>query len=89
MIAQSIRDDDTGQASQEAFDKYKAAAIPYVTRDAKRAQVDVAKALEEEFARGPMNIRPLTPSDTVRSRLGSVVNSLKQPPIGWKGGRAQ
>lgn len=84
VVAQAIRDDDTGQSTQEAFDNFKSAVLPYLKHEEKRAKIDVARAMREEFARGPMRIKALTPSNTVKSRLGSVVNSIKKPPFRWR-----
>lgn len=85
-LAQAIRDDDTGKATQEAFENYKAAVLPHLKNQQKRAAGNVAEAMRREFARGPLKVKPLTPSNMVKSRLGTVVNSIKEPPFKWKRG---
>lgn len=86
-LAQAIRDDETGKVTQEAFENYKAAVLPHLKNQQKKAVGDVAEAMRQEFARGPLKVKPLTPSNMVKSRLGTVVNSIKEPPFKWRGGR--
>lgn len=84
-VAQTIRDDDTGEASAEAFEKFKVAVLPYLSGEEKQAKFDMAEAMRAEFARGPMKIQALAPTNQVKSRLQNVVRGLKQPHIGWRG----
>lgn len=84
-LAQAIRDDETGKATQEAFENFKSAVLPHLKNQQKRAVIDVAEAMRREFARGPLKVKALTPSNMVKSRLGTVVNSIRQPPFKWRG----
>lgn len=83
-LAQAMRDDESGRAAAEAFDKYKEAVLPYLKSEQDKADVEIRKAMKEELARGPLSVKRIASTKKVRSRLNEVARSLREPPVRWK-----
>lgn len=73
VIVQAIRDKgETGEPTQDAFNKFKEAIMPYVSESTMQADRDVVKRLEEEVARGPLMVRKVMETPAIRSRLQRI-----------------
>lgn len=85
-IVQAIGD-DKGDATREAFDKYRDASMPYLKRETIRAQQSVIDRLKEEVRLAPhgLFVRKVVDRSRNRSRLQELVNKQKdRPPVRWR-----
>lgn len=83
-IVQALRDDDKGEATKDAFERFRDTVMPYLKKESVKAQQEVIDRLREEIARGPLSVRQLPSSSQTRSRLKEIVRKIKtQPPVRW------
>lgn len=72
-IVQAARDDgESGEPTQEAFNRFKDAIMPFVGDTAKKADEEVVERLNAEIARGPMSVRAVSQTPKIKSRLQEV-----------------
>lgn len=83
-VVQAVRDDDKGEATKDAFEKFRDTVMPYLKKESIRSQQEVVDRMKDEVARGPLTIRQLAPTAQTRSRLKDLVKKIKtQPPVRW------
>ena len=84
VLVQAIRDKgETGEPTQDAFNKFKQSIMPYVSDTTVKADEEVVRRLEEEIARGPLRVTPVSESPAIRSRLQSIARkTASMGPLG-------
>lgn len=83
-VVQALRDDDKGEATKDAFDKFRDSVMPYLKKDVVRAHQEVVDRLKQEVGLGPLSIKQLAPTVQTRSRLKELVKQIKtQSPVRW------
>jgi hypothetical protein len=84
VMVQAVRDkSETGEPSQDAFNKFKDAIMPFTSDTTRQADQDVVKRLEQEIARGPLRVRRVMETPRIRSRLQSIARrTAKMGPLG-------
>lgn len=84
VIVQAIRDKgETGEPTQEAFNRFKDSIMPHMADSTAKADRDVVKRLEEEIARGPLAVRRVAETSQIRSRLQRIARKTAQMgPLG-------
>ena len=88
-VVQAVRasEDDSGEAVQESFSRYRDSVLPFLKEEVDREHKNLVRALKEEAARGPMMVRRIA-GDNMQSRLRKKLKDkpLKPPkPKRWKG----
>lgn len=83
-IVQAVRDDEeSGQRSSSAFEKYREALMPYSKDSVQKADDELLKRMEAEIAKGPLVVRPIAATPRVRSRLAQISNRMSRlGPLG-------
>lgn len=69
VITQAVRDDDSGDATQKAFETYRDSLMPYLRKELKVEQERVIQALRDEAGKGPLQVTPITNPSVARSKL--------------------
>lgn len=84
VIVQAIRDKgETGEPTQDAFNKFRDSIMPFVGDSTKRADQEVVARLEEEVARGPLQVRKVLETPRIKSRLKKIARTTaNMGPLG-------
>lgn len=73
VVVQAIRDKgETGEPTQDAFNKFRDSIMPFAGDSTKRADQEVVTRLEEEVARGPLSVRKVLETPKIKSRLKNI-----------------
>lgn len=73
VIVQAIRDKgESGEPTQDAFNNFRQAVMPYVGENTKKSDQDVIDRLHEEVARGPLRVKKTIETPKIRSRLQKI-----------------
>lgn len=79
-ITQAVRDDDQGEATQKAFERYRDSLMPFIKKQVVKEDERVKQMLHQEATRGPLRITPIRSEKKARSQLMERVNRLKNIP---------
>lgn len=78
-VVQALQDEsETGQATQEAFNDFRLALMPYLMQDERDARKQFREVMNRELRMGPMRVRPVEVTPRVRSRLQAMSNRIRQ-----------
>jgi len=77
VIVQAARDDDTGDATQKAFENYRNTLMPYLKKELDEERKRVINALREEANKGPMSVSPSMSPTMARSKLRQELHKVK------------
>jgi len=76
VIVQAIRDKgDTGEPTQDAFNKFRDSIMPFAGDSTKKADQEVVARLQEEVARGPLQVKKVLETPRIKSRLKNIARS--------------
>jgi hypothetical protein len=83
VIAQAIRDDDSGEATQKAFERYRNTLMPFMKKVIKNED-DKVKAFLEEETKKVLKVS-ITTNPAHNSKLMAQIYKIKNtPPAGVK-----
>lgn len=85
VVAQAIRDDEEGNATQKAFEQYRNTLMPFLKKQMEEEQKRLLRILREEATRGPMQVTPITSPAVARSKLRQGLERAKSAAK-YKGG---
>lgn len=77
VIVQAARDDDSGDATQKAFESYRNTLMPYLKKQLDEEQKRVIGALREEANKGPLQVTPILSPTMARSKLKQELAKAK------------
>lgn len=80
-ITQAVRDDDQGEATQKAFERYRDSLMPFIKKQVQEEDERVKLALHKEATRGPLQVTPIKSETQARSQLRARVSKLKSIPV--------
>lgn len=86
-VVQAVRTarEDSPEAIQESFNRYRDALLPYLKDEIAREHSEIVQALKEEARRGPMVVRQIGGSDVGRRlRKKLQERTVKPPRLGWR-----
>lgn len=84
VVVQAIRDKgESGEPTQDAFNKFKETIMPFASDTTVKADQEVVQRLEQEIARGPLQVRKVMDTPKIRSRLQRIARKTAQMgPLG-------
>lgn len=69
LIVHAVRDDETGDSTQKAFENYRNTLMPYLKRQLDDERKRVIQALRDEAGKGPLKVSPIISPAMARSKL--------------------
>ena len=69
VVVQAIRDEESGDATQKAFESYRNTLMPYLKKQLDEERKQVIKALRDEAGKGPLKVAPILSPAMARSKL--------------------
>lgn len=80
-IVQATKDESAeGEPTQQAFDDYRRALMPYLAQEERDQNDKMRKALDHEFSLGPLRVHEVQASPVVRSRLNRIAKNVGKEP---------
>lgn len=76
-IVQAARDDESGDATQKAFESYRNTLMPYLKKELDEERKRVIQALRDEAGRGAMSVKPILSPSMARSKLRQELMKAK------------
>jgi hypothetical protein len=76
-IVQAVRDDESGDSTQKAFENYRNTLMPYLKRELEEERKRVIQALKDEANRGALSVKPILSPAMARSKLRQEMMKAK------------
>ena len=77
VIVQAARDDESGDATQKAFEAYRNTLMPYLKKQLDEEHQRVIQALRDEAESGPLKVTPIMSASQARSKLRQELMKAK------------
>lgn len=77
LLVQAVRDGDSGDSTQSAFENYRNTLMPYLKKELDKERERVIQALRDEAGRGAMKVNPIMSPSAARSKLRQELKKAK------------